>query len=559
MDVKFSSSAARVGGALLALTACCGTVTRNAAAADESSTMEFVTATDASAGYVESSDIEQSPAAEASDLVIQIAEEAPAAMLSTPTVAQAVAPPARGDLTVVANVVQRGPVSRVIIDSEVTPAAHTSGGLNWSRVLGSGPRRPSSMAGIQDSRRSQTYSAPRYGNAGGAAIAPVIDAPLAYDADAAFPTAINARHDIPAARAVTPATPPAITRLKSPADHAKELLVNAHQLSLTAQNESEYSQIIQWCASAMRANLDGETRKFGTNLSAWALNRRGQSRADEGELDLALADFRAALEFSPDNYRALHNRAVTHAQAGQFAEAFDDLCHVIQLKPDFAKAYSNRATLYVQAGDFDHALADYEAALAADPELLPALVGHGRVCHMQGKLDAALISLSTAVAVEPQDAEIVCSRADLLADLGRYEDALVDYAQAIDLNPKFEHAYRNGAWLLATCPDDEIRDVEGALAGAQAALDCGYGERHAALDTMAAALANAGKFEEAVGTLQQALEIAPEENRTVYEARLQLYEAGQPFRTHPVGVTPAATSVQSEPADDAQAAVYVEQ
>ena len=31
----------------------------------------------------------------------------------------------------------------------------------------------------------------------------------------------------------------------------------------------------------------------------------------------------------------------------------------------------------------------------------------------------------------------------------------------------FEHAYRNGAWLLATCPDETVRDANSALAGAK--------------------------------------------------------------------------------------------
>jgi tetratricopeptide (TPR) repeat protein len=180
-------------------------------------------------------------------------------------------------------------------------------------------------------------------------------------------------------------------------------------------------------------------------------------------------------------------------------------------------------------------------------------------------LTEALASFDAAIELEPNDAETICSRADLLADLGRYEDALAGYAQAIDLNSKFEHAYRNGAWLLATCPEDSIRDAEGALAGAQAALDCGYGERHAALDTMAAALANAGRYEEAVGTLTQAIEVAPEGARAAYEARLHLYESGQPFRTHPVGgATASATAEQAAPVsgqsiDGAEEVVFIEE
>jgi tetratricopeptide (TPR) repeat protein len=326
--------------------------------------------------------------------------------------------------------------------------------------------------------------------------------------------------------------------VQTPAD----LLLRAHALSQSAASEADYSQIVDLCSAASRQGLENESKQYAATLTSWALNRRGQERADRGQKDLALADFQAALQADGSCWRALHNRGVTYAQAGQFAEAFDDICRVIELNPKFAKAYSNRATLYVQAADLEKAMADYDAAIKLDPKLTPALVGRGRVRHMHGQLDTALKDLTAAAKLAPKDAEIICSRADLLADLGRYGEAVEDYARAIDLNPHFEHAFRNGAWLLATCPDESVRDVDGALAGAKAALNCGYGERHAALDTLAAALANAGRFDEAVGTLHQAVDIAPEELRTVYEARLKLYESHQPYRTRPIGEAQVATA-----------------
>ncbi len=532
MDVKFLGRFVRLGGAVLAWAAVSGPV-----AAEDGSSVAFVMATDDEYAVAE-----DAPPAEPSELVIHIADDAPRAIATDPVAApRAVA--GRGDLTVVAKADRPASASVVIADSAVMPAASVEpvrrrGGLNWGSVLGVGPRRPSSSAGIQGSTRQ----APTTQQAARAAAEPLDEPPAAYEVipPSAMPATVTA------------------PKIKSPADHAKEQLVQAYQLSLSASNEGEFSQIIQWCASASRVELDVESAQFGASMSAWALNRRGQVRADEGQSELALADFRAALEFDPASWRALHNRAVTSAQSGQFAEAFDDLCRVVQLNPKHAKAYSNRATLYVQAGDFEKALDDYDAALAVDPKLLPALVGRGRVCHMQGRLDDALENLTTAVQCAPKDAEIVCSRADLLADLGRYEDALADYATAIDLNAKFEHAYRNGAWLLATCPEDEVRDAEGAIVGAQAALECGYGERHAALDTLAAAYANAERWDEALLSVRQAIEIAPAEFRAAYEARQQLYELRKPFRTRPVGEEAEAGEAEFAGYDE-EAAVYVEE
>jgi tetratricopeptide (TPR) repeat protein len=316
----------------------------------------------------------------------------------------------------------------------------------------------------------------------------------------------------------------------------KEELIDAHRLSLSARTEAEFSQIIRvgMEASTRLSETDADAAQFARDLAAWALNRRGQVRAEEGQEALALADFEAALAQQPHQWRALHNRGVTYAQCGDFANAFDDFSHVIRLKPDFAKAYANRATLYAQAGEAELALKDYAQALAHAPQLTAAHLGRGRVCHALGRLDEALTHFDQAAKQRPDDAETLCSRADLLADLGRYEEALGSYAQAIQQNPELAHAYRNGAWLLATCPDARFRDPENAIRGAEQALKFGYGQRHVALDTLAAALASAGRFEEAMAALQQALDIAPEQVRGAYLARMELYEMRQPFTSHPV-------------------------
>ncbi len=311
-------------------------------------------------------------------------------------------------------------------------------------------------------------------------------------------------------------------------------LLQAHKISETAGTEADYTKMLRLCAGALRQGAGGEKGDFARQLSAWALNRRGQLRADENQPELAMADFNRALEYDPDHWRALHNRGVTHAQSGQFAEAFDDFNRVLEINPTFAKAYSNRATLYVQAGNMQAALDQYTKSIQLDSSLATAQIGRGRVCHRLGRLDEALEHLNAAVTIDPSDAQIICSRADLLADMGKYRQAMADYARAIDLNPEFAHAYRNGAWLLATCPDVELRDVRNALIGAQRALEFGYGQKHVALDTLAAAQANAGQYDEAIVSLQQAIDIAPPAARQTYEVRLQLYEQHQPFRTTPL-------------------------
>ncbi len=320
-----------------------------------------------------------------------------------------------------------------------------------------------------------------------------------------------------------------------------ELLISAHQLSLEAKTAADYSQIEQECAAAIGQGAKDDQLGFARQLSSWALNRRGQLRSDEGEQELANADFHAALEFNPRNWRAMHNRGVTFAQTGDFAEAFDDFNGVIQLNPMYDKAYANRATLYVQAKDLQSAIKDYENAIKINHKFATAHVGLGRVCHMLSRWDEAIEHYTAAAELEPTSADIFCSRGDLQADMGRYGEALADYARTIELDQEFAHAYRNGAWLLATCPDERFRDPENAVLGAKQALECSYGEQHIALDTLAAALASNGQFEEAITTVTRAVDLAPENAKYTYLTRLQLYQDSQPFRTEPIGDVSQAT------------------
>jgi len=318
-------------------------------------------------------------------------------------------------------------------------------------------------------------------------------------------------------------------------DPIGKLLIEAHSISLRATTENDYSQIVELCTTALRQGAQKEDQRFVRQLTSWSLNRRGQLRADQGEQELASADFQGALDHHSDNWRALHNRGVSLAQQGVFAEAFDDFNRVIQLRPQYAKAFVNRATLFMQAGDLQSALEDYLIAAKIDPDFSSAQLGIGRIHHRLGQWDEAIAFFETAAQGDPTNAEILCSRGDLLADMGQYGKALADYAHAIEVEPDFAHAYRNGSWLLATCPDAQFRDTENALLGARQALEFDYGQRHVALDTLAAALANSGQYDEAIYTLHEALAIAPDQSKPAYAQRMQLYQQQQPFRTEPAG------------------------
>jgi hypothetical protein len=90
----------------------------------------------------------------------------------------------------------------------------------------------------------------------------------------------------------------------------------------------------------------------------------------------------------------------------------------------------------------------------------------------------------------------------------------------------------NLAWLLATCPNAEFRDGNHAVMLAKHACEITRWKVSTFIGTLGAAYAEAGLMPEAITMQKKALE-SPKYRQVYGEAsalRLQLYEAGQPYR-----------------------------
>ena len=312
------------------------------------------------------------------------------------------------------------------------------------------------------------------------------------------------------------------------------MLVQAHAIADQASTEEDFSHVYAACQRVMASQPNATEAGFAKQLAAWSINRRGQIRASAGHSEDALADFSTAIQLDPKLWRAIHNRGVLEAQAGQFDKAFDDFNRTTELNPQFAKAFSNRASLYVVAGQMEPALNDYRRACELDPNLVVAQRGCGRVCHMLGQLDEAGQHLNRAIELAPNDASALSSRADLFTDLGNYSDAAADYDRALKLDGKSAEAYRGSAWLLATCPDNNVRNPDVAIHRAELAVKLDRKPDATTFDTLAAAQASAGDFASATQTIRRAIELATPSERSVYQDRLSMYRQSMPFRIAPL-------------------------
>ncbi|MGD9646032.1 MAG: tetratricopeptide repeat protein [Pirellulales bacterium] len=332
----------------------------------------------------------------------------------------------------------------------------------------------------------------------------------------------------------------------APPARPDDLVARAEKLSKSAKTDAEYSEVISLCDQAL---ADGPSQKwevYAHKLAAWALNRRGELRAGDGEEAAAFEDFEAAIAHDPKRWQAIHNRGVSYAMQGQLESAIADFDLTIKLNPNYANAHFNRGELLYEQGAYEAAINDYNRAMRLAPRDSSAYNSRGHAYYKLGNYRQALADYSYAIRLDPQNAAAYTNRGDAYGDLARFEEAARDYRAAIRIDPKLGRAYQSAAWLMATCPREQYRNAQYALMAANKAIELDGDADYRYLDTLAAAQANAGKFEDAKATEQRVVEMAPPESVEIYQARLAMYEAGQPYRDTKAPASTASDTTRAE-------------
>jgi Flp pilus assembly protein TadD len=216
--------------------------------------------------------------------------------------------------------------------------------------------------------------------------------------------------------------------------------------------------------------------------------------------DQATERLRALIDLSPETPAFHFGLGSLLAAGGDPAGALPHLRRAVALQPDLAEAHANLAVVLVSLGQRDDARRAYVAALAADPTLVEAHLG-----------------LST-----------------LLADDGRFADALREAEFAVRHGPDKPQAATQLAWLLATSPDASLRDGARAVTVAERAATLTSRREPRVLDVLAAALAEAGRFDEAVATAREAEGLAAARSAPMLVAAIAArragYERDSPYR-----------------------------
>jgi tetratricopeptide (TPR) repeat protein len=243
------------------------------------------------------------------------------------------------------------------------------------------------------------------------------------------------------------------------------------------------------------------------------------------------------------------------------------LAHVPLVRADvgMARWHYDRGLAWIYEHQPERALESFRRALDEDPLYGPAHNGMGKILLERGDLEGGLHHFSEAARIQPKDPIAHSNRALVLTRMSRWTEAEREYGVALEWAPTHADwwanvgvcrerlgnhrgaidAYRsalkadrdhrsaanNLAWLMATSPEDDLRDGKKAVALAQRVVASGASA--STLDTLAAALAEAGRFDDAVAAADRALALPDASAGVLKEkinARRALYSQGRPFR-----------------------------
>ena len=221
-------------------------------------------------------------------------------------------------------------------------------------------------------------------------------------------------------------------------------------------------------------------------------------------------------------------------RSGRFKEAMTHYEEALRLKPGQPGLHNNLGLALLGQGRIREAIAEYQEALRLEPGNAGVHNNLGLALQGMGRFGEAVDRYKAALRINPGHVVARVNLGDALQSLGNFKGAAVRYREALQSSPDDPKALNNLAWMLATCPLDGIRNGREALSLAQRAANLTGHKNALTLDTLSAAYAETGDFENAVHWQETAVECAPPQQKEPLRRRLDLYKAGKPFRDRSV-------------------------
>ncbi|MCY2959625.1 MAG: sulfatase-like hydrolase/transferase [Planctomycetota bacterium] len=261
---------------------------------------------------------------------------------------------------------------------------------------------------------------------------------------------------------------------------------------------------------------------------------RGVGFAQHGQPERAIPLLQRAVQAWPRGAQMHQQLGMALQMANRHAEAIAALERALQLDKTLDQAHYFLGLAHSAAGDQEAAVLDFDRAMALRPEgYLPLAAKAWSLVRLQRE-EEAVAALRQVIAKKPRHASYALSLAKLLRNLGRGAESVAVLSEAHAARPEEQGLTLFLAWELATNPADDARDGKRAVQLAEAVIASRGRSNPDDLDTLAAAYAESGRFDEALATLDEALRAAGASADPAlvaeWAARRALYAEKRPFR-----------------------------
>jgi tetratricopeptide (TPR) repeat protein len=265
----------------------------------------------------------------------------------------------------------------------------------------------------------------------------------------------------------------------------------------------------------------------------------GKALFQNGEIDQSIAEFREALRIHPDDSDAAYSLGNALQQKGENAAAIPYFREAIQLRPNDVAAHYNLGIALQRDGQFDAAIAEFHKTLQLDPQKIDAQNNLAITFLRKGLTNEAIAEWQAILREAPQNAEMHSNLAAAYLSQNRLAEAIGEWREALRLQPDKLATEITLGWILATAPEDNLRNGPEALEIAQRAFRAGAGRNFLTYRILAAAYAENGQFDAALKTAQEGAQRAEAQGQTAIARLLQLdlslYQISIPLRDSTYG------------------------
>ena len=303
-------------------------------------------------------------------------------------------------------------------------------------------------------------------------------------------------------------------------EHDNDSVIAHHALAEALIGEERYDEALKHLDEAVR--VDPKSPNTHT--------LRARIHVMQSEVKKALADLDEALKIDRNNVAALLMRCRVHLSLDDAKAARADVERALVVQPGLIQGVLLRSLISAAESNYSAAIRDMERLVASDPantmyrmQLASYFVGDER--------PRRAISVFTSVLRDNRDnVPALRGRADALLSIGKHADAIADYEVALKADPKNGGVLNNLAWVLATSPDDKIRDGQRSIELALKACEVTQYKQAHVISTLAASYAESGDFATAKKWSSKAVAMGEGEVKKQLQQELDSYEKEKPWR-----------------------------